>query len=135
MKKKTPEKPEKPETSEAPETPVTPVAKPERMVLKQTQEITTDIPNFLSEAIDKYGAKRLVLAIGVIAFNKGLDKCCFPSNLLATQKDEDNAKDATAIFYLKENWDEFSDKGMKLYTKTYKEKIKQKERIKNEQKS
>lgn len=124
MKKKNSET----KTSEKSETTATPVAKPERMVLKQTQEIDTDIPNFLDAAIDKYGAKRLVLAIGHIALWKGLEKSCFPSNLLATKKDEDVARDATAILYLREHWDEASKKGMKIFERKQKEYHERKEK-------
>lgn len=63
--------------------------------------------------IDKIGAKAFLRVVGGRLLRQTMDRSVFPSAFFATQKDEDKAETATALFFLKNHWKECSDKGMK----------------------
>lgn len=84
-------------------------------------ETKVNIADALYLSIDQIGAKRVVMSLLSICLRNTLEKSVFLSSLLATPKDEEQADVTAALYYLKHNWKECSDKGMKLLEKKTKE--------------
>jgi hypothetical protein len=76
--------------------------------------VTLKAEDVISLAIEKTSPKKVInIILGQCLWNT-LEKCRFPSNFFATKEDEEKADATAALYYLKKNWKECSDKGMKM---------------------
>lgn len=79
-------------------------------------QITSEIQSrdAINLVIDKIGPKAaLHIILGQCLMNT-LEKTSFPSSFFANKKDEEMADVTAVLYYLKHNWKEASDKGMKM---------------------
>ena len=71
-------------------------------------------------AINKIGPKKLIDIIRSQCLYDTLNATIFPSVMFATEKDEEKANVTSALYYLKKNWKEAANKGMKVLRKEMK---------------
>lgn len=83
-------------------------------------EHVVDFKIILDLAIDKLGPKKVLDIIFAQCFYNTLEKCSFPSSLLATNRDEEKADVTAALYYLRKNWKSASEKGLKLMSEKIK---------------
>jgi len=80
-----------------------------------TLETKTRVRDVIALSIDKVGAKKVLDIILSQCLSETLERVASPlPTLLANEKDEEKADATAALYYLKKNWKECSDKGMKL---------------------
>ena len=81
--------------------------------LEFTQNV--DVRDVICKIIDKVGAKRTIDYVLSQCLWNTLENCGFVASILANENDKvEQAEVAAAIYYLKQNWKEASEKGMKL---------------------
>jgi len=84
-------------------------------------ETSVTIVAALDLCIDKVGVKKVLKIIRALCHKNTMEKCAFPSRLLATAKDEEMANAACALFYLENNWKRVTDNGFKMIETQLKE--------------
>jgi hypothetical protein len=80
-------------------------------------ETKLGVADAIDLCIDKVGVKKVLKIIRVLCHKNTIEKCSFPSNLLATKKDEEMANAACALLYLENNWKHAADKGFEMLAK------------------
>jgi hypothetical protein len=80
-----------------------------------------DVKGFLLQAIDKYGAKRVLKVLGFMCFHEGMPHAIFPMSLLANEKDEETIKVALVVKLVLDNWDSMSKRALKHWEKYMKD--------------
>ena len=77
--------------------------------MEVNQEQLINVPGFIWAALDKYGAKKLLMVIKAVAIQTSFDKISPPSSFLATDKDVENIDAAIKIKYVLDKWDELCE--------------------------
>ena len=76
--------------------------------------------DLLALTMDKIGPKRTLDIMFCQCLRDTLETAQFPSIMLASGKDEENADVTAALYYLRKNWKTAADKGMKMLAKNMK---------------
>lgn len=79
-----------------------------------------DVKSFLLQAVDKYGAKRVLKVLGFMCMQEGFPHAIFPMSLLATAKDEETIKVALVVKLVLDNWDSMSKQAFRHWEKSIK---------------
>lgn len=81
---------------------------------RKNPPIDQGILDSIGLCIDQIGPKKTLKIIEAICRRNTIEKCIFPSVLLATQKDEEMAEAFFALHYLGNSWKATVNKGTKL---------------------
>ena len=77
--------------------------------MEVNQEQSVSIPGLIWAALDKYGAKKLLMIIKAVAIQESFHKISPPTSFLATDKDVENIDAAIKIKYVLDKWDELCE--------------------------
>jgi hypothetical protein len=72
-----------------------------------------DVKGFLSQAVDTYGAKRVLKALGYMCMHDSIPHTVFPMSLLADKKDEETIQVGVVVKYALDNWASMSKRALK----------------------